>query len=249
MKLRRAALLLTALWLLGPESGAAPISDASAALMNGQVDSAVKLLREKQDASSLVLLARAYVGQSLFVKTLTDKQRLYRASEAAARQAVTADASNAEARTELAYALGLQLQGVGLVEATQKGLEIKRLFDQAVKLDPTAARAWVGLGTWNAQALALGPFVRFASGASEQAMREDYRRAIGLQPNEVFVRLSYADGLLLLAGQDARQAAALKTEAQGILQAALALTPQTYWQRYDQVTVRERLKTLGGNPS
>ena len=53
------------------------------------------------------------------------------------------------------------------MEATQKGLEIKRLFDQAVKLDPGAARAWVGLGTWNAQALALGPLVRFATGASE----------------------------------------------------------------------------------
>lgn len=242
---RRAAWSLTALSL--PLALAAPISDAHTALMSGQVDAAVKLLSAKQDAPSLVLLARAYVGQSLFTKTMVDKKRLYQASETTARQAVAADASNAEAPTELAYALALQLQGAGLVEATQKGLEIKRLFDQAVKLDPGAARAWVGLGTWNAQALSLGSLVRFATGASEQAMREDYRRAIELQPNEVFFRLSYADALLLLADHDARRAAALKAEAQAILQAALALTPQTYWQRYDQVTVRERLKTLGGS--
>lgn len=247
MKLRRAAFLLSALCLLGPGTAAAPGGDASAALMGGQVDTAVKLLSGNRDALSLVLLARAYVGQLLFVKTLADKQRLYQASKAAARQAVAADASNADAPTELAYALGLQLQGASLVEATQKGLEIKRLFDQAVKLDPATARARVGLGTWNAQALALGQLMRFATGASEQAMRGDYRRAIGLQPNEVFFRLSYADGLLLLADQDARRAAALKTEARGILQAALALTTQTYWQRYDQGTARERLKALGGS--
>ncbi len=244
---RRAAWLLVGVSLLWPGVRAAPTSEAYTALMAGQVDTAVKLLKEKQDAPSLVLLARAYVGQSLFVKTLADKKRLYQASELAARQAVAADANNAEAPTELAYALALQLQGAGLVEATQKGVEIKRLFDQAVKLDPGAARAWVGLGTWNAQALALGPLVRLATGASESAMRGNYRRAIGLQPDEVFFRLSYADGLLLLADHDARRAAALKAEAQGILQAALALTPQTYWQRYDQITVRERLKTLGGS--
>ena len=178
---------------------------------------------------------------------MVDKKRLYQASEMAARQAVSCRRQQRRGATELAYALALQLQGAGLVEATQKGLEIKRLFDQAVKLDPGAARAWVGLGTWNAQALALGSLVRFATGASEQAMRGDYRRAISLEPNEVFFRLSYADALLLLADHDARRAAALKAEAQGILQAALALTPQTYWQRYDQVTVRERLKTLGGS--
>lgn len=242
---RRAALLLTALSLLAPGAGAAPSGEAYTALMAGQVDSAVKLLKDAQDAPSLVLLARAYVGQSLFVKPLAEKNRFYAASEVAAHQAIAADPGSADAHTELAYALALQLQGAGLVEATRKGLEIKRLFDQAVKLDPAAARAWVGLGTWNAQALSLGSLVRFASGASEPAMREDYRRAIGLQPGEVFFRLSYADGLLLLANSDARRAAALKTEARSVLQAALTLTPQTYWQRYDQTTVRERLKTLG----
>ena len=86
---RRAAWALTTLSLLLPLALAAPTSDAYTALMGGQVDTAVKLLREKQDAPSLVLLARAYVGQSLFTKAMADKKRLYQASETAARQAVS----------------------------------------------------------------------------------------------------------------------------------------------------------------
>ncbi|AZI44494.1 hypothetical protein EHF33_16390 (plasmid) [Deinococcus psychrotolerans] len=248
--LRRPNRLTTAFLIFvlsGPLGLAAPLDDALNALMGGKVDATVNMLRDNTDAPSLVVLARAYVGQSLFVGSMTAKKKLYELSEAAGRRAVTADPRNAEAKTELAYALGLQLQGAGIVEATRTGLEVKRLFDDAVKLDPNTARAWVGLGTWNVQALSLGGLVRFATGASEADMRQDHRKAIQLQPNEVFFRLSYADSLLLLAKNDNRRAAGLKQEARSILQAALNLTPETYWQRYDQEAVRQRLKALGGS--
>ena len=102
----------------------------------------------------------------------------------------------------------------------------------------------VGLGVWHAQALALGPVLAFASGASEGQMRADHRRAVELQPNEVFFRLSYADSLLLLASHDARRALALRQEARDVLLEALKVRPLTYWQRLDQDQVRERLGTL-----
>ena len=238
----RAALLLCSLL---PLARAAPVDDALSALMSGKPDVSIQLLRGKMDAPSLVVLARSYVGQSLFVSSLAEKKRLYSASEAAARAALGADPKNAEASIELANALALQLQGAGVVQATRTGLEIKKLFERAVALDPSQGRAWMGLGTWHAQALSLGSLLAFAAGASEQTMRSDFQQAVRLSPNEIFFRLSYADGLLLLAKSDSRRATALKAEARNILREADKLTPQNYWQRYDKAQVSERLKALG----
>ncbi len=235
--------LLIAVWL-SAVSLAAPADDALAALMKGQPDVAVRLLRGSRDAPGLSLLSRAYVGQSLFISSEGERHKLYAAAESAARAALAADTRSAEAHVELANALGLQLQGAGAVHAARTGLEIRTLFQQAVELDPAQARAWMGLGTWHAQALGLGALVKLATGANEATMRACHQRAITLVPNEVFFRLSYADSLLLLAKNDAPRAATLRREARGLLESALALTPQTFWQRYDQALVRERLQAL-----
>lgn len=241
---------LTALWLavslLCSSALAASTDDALAALLRGQPDAAVTLLAGRSDAPSLALLARAHVGQAVFAPTPERRRQLYARSEAAARTALAADPQWAAAHVELANALALQLPGAGLLRATQVGPEIRRLFERATALDPGQARAWMGLGTWHAQALGLGGLVTLASGASEAAMRADHQRAITLEPNEVFFRLGYADSLLLLAGTQPRRAAALRREARAVLEAALTLTPQTYWQRLDQNTVRERLRALAG---
>ncbi|WP_309573438.1 hypothetical protein [Deinococcus sp.] len=242
-------MILTALLafsLLTPPVHATPVDDALAALLRGQPDAAVSLLAGRSDAPSLALLARAYVGQSVFATTDAVKRTLYARSEATARAALVADARNADAHVELANALALQLPGTGLVKATQVGREIRALYERAVALDPAQARGWMGLGAWHAQALGLGSLVALAAGATEQAMQDGHRRAIELEPNEVFYRLTYADDLLLLARTQPRRAEALKAEARGVLKAAAGLTPQTYWQNYDLKQVRERLKTLGG---
>lgn len=236
--------ILTAALLLTASGLTAPMDDALAALNRGQPSVTVALLRDNRDAPALSLLARAYVGQSVLVDGRPEKQRLYAASEAAARAAVAADGRAAEGYVELANALALQLQGAGVVRATRTGLEIRRLFEQALKLDPAQARAWMGLGTWHAQALGLGALVVLTTGASEDTMRMSHQKAIALAPGEIFFRLSYADSLLLLAGQDVRRATGLRQEARHLLEGALALKPQTYWQKYDQEQVRERLRGL-----
>lgn len=235
---------LTATLLLTASSLATPLDDAVAALNDGQPDLTVRLLQGSRDAPSLAVLARGYVGQSVFLDRMADKKKLFAVSEATARAAVAADPKNADGYVELANALALQLQGAGVVQATRTGLEVRRLFEQATALNPRQARAWMGLGMWHAQALGLGPLVKLASGASEGTMRAALQKAIALEPNEVFFRLNYADSLLLLAKTDSRRAPALTGEARKLLQAALVLTPQTYWQNYDQGQVRERLKTL-----
>ncbi|WP_188900898.1 hypothetical protein [Deinococcus aerophilus] len=243
-------LIPTTLWLavslLLPGVLSAATDDALAALLRGQPDAAFTLLAGRSDAPSLALLARVYVGQAAFASTPERKRQLYARSEAAARTALAADPQWASAHVELANALALQLPGAGLLRATQVGPEIRRLFERATALDPGQARAWMGLGTWHAQALGMGGLVALASGASETAMRAAHQRAITLEPNEVFFRLSYADSLLLLAGSQPRRADALRREARTVLEAALTLTPQTYWQRDDQNTVRERLRALAG---
>lgn len=240
--LRLAALLVT---LVGGSLGAAtPVDDARAALLRGQPDAAVTALTGRSDAPSLALLARAYVGQAVFAPSDAARRALYARSEGTARAALAADPRNPEAHVELANALALQLPGTGLVKAAQVGREIRALYERAVTLDPQQARAWMGLGGWHAQALALGSLVAVAVGASEQAMRDGHRRAIELEPNEVFYRLTYADDLLLLARAQPRRAGALTAEARGVLTAAAALTPATYWQAYDLKQVRARLTTL-----
>lgn len=235
--------LMLSLWL-GTVGLAAPADDALSALNSGRPAVAIRLLADIRDAPGLSLLARAYVGQSVLVRSAAERQTLYAASEAAARAALAADPRSAEAHVDLANALALQLQGSSPLQATRTGLDIRRLFERAVALDPAQARAWMGLGSWHAQALGLGALVRLTTGASEQAMRGHHQRAIALAPDEVFFRLSYADSLLLLARHDRRRADTLRREARQLLDGALALTPQTYWQRYDQAQARERLRTL-----
>ncbi len=237
-------LLLATLLCCGPAL-ASPFDDAQAALLRGQPDVGVTLLAGRRDAPSLALLARTYIGQAVFAPTEAQKRALYARAEVAARAALTADARNAEAHVELANALALQLPGTGIIKATQVGREIRALYERAVALDPAQARGWMGLGGWHAQALALGPLVALAVGASEQRMRDDHRRAIELEPNEVFYRLTYADDLLLLARAQPRRTGALKAEARSVLEAAAQLVPQTYWQTFDLNQVRERLSTLG----
>ncbi|CAM3527127.1 hypothetical protein [Deinococcus frigens] len=233
-----------AVLLLTAPVRAATVDDALAALNNGQPDITVRLLSGRKDAPSLALLARGYVGQSVFMDRMADKKKLFAASEATARAAIAADAGNADGYVELANALALQLQGVGVVQATRTGLEVRRLFERATELNARQARAWMGLGLWHAQALGLGSLIKLATGASEQTMRAALERAIALEPNEVFFRMNYSDSLLLLAKSNSGRAAALQTEARTLLQGALALTPQTYWQKYDQGQVRERLRAL-----
>ncbi|CAM3647004.1 Tetratricopeptide repeat protein [Deinococcus saxicola] len=236
-------LLLATLLCCGPAL-ATPFDDAQTALLRGQPDVGVRLLAGRRDAPSLALLARAYVDQAIFAPTDAQKRSLYARSEVAARAALAADARNAEAHVELANALALQLPGTGIIKATQVGHEIRALYEQAVTLDPAQARGWMGLGGWHAQALALGSLVALAVGASEQRMRDNHLRAIELEPDEVFYRLTYADDLLLLARAQPRRAEALKAEARSVLKAAARLIPQTYWQTFDLNQVRERLSIL-----
>jgi len=196
----------------------------------------------------LALLARAYGVEASLSTRVTDRQKLARTSEEQAQLALAADASNADAHIELGNALAFQLTAANIFQAAGVGTEIRRQYERAVQLDPAAARGWVGLGIWHAQALALGPVLAFASGASEGQMRADHRRAVELQPNEVFFRLSYADSLLLLASHDPRRALALRQEARSVLLEALKVRPLTYWQRFDQDQVRDRLRTLNALP-
>lgn len=242
-------LRISALGLLLSTASAASILDSALdAYLNGQPEQTIRLLTGRTDAPSLALLARAYGVEASLAPLPAERQKLARTSEKQARTALAADASNADAHIELGNALAFQLTGANVFQAVGVGTEIRRQYERAVQLDPAAARGWVGLGIWHAQALALGPVLAFASGASEGQMRANHRRAVELQPNEVFFRLSYADSLLLLADHDARRALALRQEARSVLLEALKVRPLTYWQRLDQDQVRERLKLLNALP-
>lgn len=228
---------------------AAPVLDSAlAAYLNGQPEQTIRLLSGRMDAPSLALQARAYGVEASLAPLPAERQQLARTSEALARQALAADERHADAHIELGNALAFQLSAANALQAIGVGTEIRRQYERAVQLDPAAARGWVGLGIWHAQALALGPVLAFASGASEGQMRTSHRRAVELQPNEVFFRLSYADSLLLLAGHDARRALALRQEARGVLLEALKVRPLTYWQRLDLKQAQERLGSLNALP-
>lgn len=155
------------------------------------------------------------------------KKAMFQRAQGYADQAIRLDPQNADAYFEKARAQGRLAQFSGVFESLSLAKEVKRNLDQAVKLRPNMAGAYVALGLWNATLDSGGLKGAIASqqtGARKANVAPNFERAVALEPAVVTHRLEYANALLLIGN---------KAGAAAQLQKAVTLSATNFWEQRD----------------
>lgn len=180
--------------------------------------------REAGHAAGPAGLAVACRAQALYATFIepSERRKLELLLEVAqwARSRYGENAQDADAWYWQAHAMGRYAQAVQATAAVARELvvQIQTALERAVQLRPHHAEAHFGLGTLRAEVIdKLGTLIARSVGATTAAAIEMFERGLRLNPRAVFGRIEYAQGLLMLEGDDAvPRAEALFREAAGV---------------------------------
>lgn len=137
-----------------------------------------------------------------------EKVRLDLFLEAARRAEAQASrqANNANAWYWQAYALGRYSQAISVAKALAQGLagRIKEALERTIKLQPRHADAHFALGTFHAEVIdKVGPLVAgMTYGAKKELGLRLFEDGMQLNPTSAIGMIEYANGLLMLDGED-----------------------------------------------
>ena len=160
------------------------------------------LAMDSTNADALGRASRTAVdlGESLPVGE--PQKALYRKGERYARQAIRADSANAENWFHLARAIGRTALSVGVRDRVRYAVEIRRLAQNALAINPDHPGALHVFGMWNAEVKRLNGFElffarRFLGGnVLGQANWKDavsyMERAVAVDPDRIVHRLDLA---------------------------------------------------------
>lgn len=151
-----------------------------------------------------------------------EQTRLDLFMEVAQRARVQAAQSPAQANAWYwqAYALGRYSQAISVAKALAQGLagRIKEALERTIKLQPRHADAHVALGTFHAEVIdKVGPLVAgMTYGASKELGLKLFEDGLRLNPASAIAMIEYANGLLMLEGEERMaQATRLYEQAAG----------------------------------
>lgn len=184
-------------------------------------------------AAGLISAAKAASFYAGYQAKDNERAEWYGKAEAAAKKAIQAANDNPEAYFELARAQGRLSQYRGILESLGLANSIKDALDTTLKLNPRHAGAKVALALWHHSLVSKN--VGWLYGASGGAVVPLFLEAIKLEPDTVIHKVEYA-WVLAQRGQ--------KDEARKFYEAALAITPKTAADRYDQERARRELAAL-----
>lgn len=165
----------------------------------------------------------------------SQKKALFEKAQGYARQAIALDKNNADAYFELARAQGRLAQFVGILQSLNLAGDVKKNLDQAIRLQPNMAGAYVALGLWNANLVSKGGAATFLTGAKKAQIAPNFEKAIALEPNVAVHRIEYANALLLTGN---------KAGAVAQLQKAVTLPADTFWEKRDLDAAKTQLAKL-----
>ncbi|WP_216318202.1 tetratricopeptide repeat protein [Deinococcus aestuarii] len=197
-----------------------------------------------QEAASVAAALNTAAGFALAAEATTagaglspdnQKKALFERAQGYARQAIALDRNNADAYFELARAQGRLAQYSGILKSLGLAGDMKKNLDQALRLNPNMAGAYVALGLWNANLVSKGFVATQATGASRNQITPNFEKAIALEPDVAVHRIEYANALLL---QKNRAGAAAQ------LQKAVSLPANTFWEKRDLEDAKARLASL-----
>ncbi|MDI6402111.1 hypothetical protein QLX67_08900 [Balneolaceae bacterium ANBcel3] len=118
-----------------------------------------------------------------------------------------------------AAAAGRKAQSSGARERVRMSTEIRKHAEKAVELDPEYSRAWNVLGNWHHRAANLSRLERFAAnalfggapeGASNDAARDSFARAIEIDPHVILYYHDKADFYLTIGEEEEARRIILK---------------------------------------
>ncbi|MGY2896806.1 hypothetical protein [Deinococcus sp. UYEF24] len=230
-------LVLTALLAATSISLADSLKEANALLDKGDWQSASSMAVGLGSSDGYAVAAKANtLGAS--VSADAARKGLLEKAQGYANQAIKLNDANATGYFELARADGRLAQFTGILQSLGLAKDIKAALGKATDLDPRYDEAYVALGLWNAELAAKGFMVAAATGANAGQVIPNFEKAIAIAPSVIAHRLEYANALLDL-NKNTNKAAAVAQ-----LQKAVALTPQTYWDRQDQAAAQKKLNDL-----
>lgn len=163
------------------------------------------------------------------------KKALFEKAQSYARQAIAKDANNANAYFELARAQGRLAQYSGILNSLNLAGDMRKNLEQALKLNPNMASAYVALGLWHANLVSKGGAATLLTGARKNQVVPNFEKAIALEPNVAIHRIEYANALLLQGN---------KAGAVAQLQKAVGLPANTYWEKRDLEAAKAKLASL-----
>ncbi|MBC7438198.1 MAG: hypothetical protein H7332_19260 [Bdellovibrionales bacterium] len=137
-----------------------------------------------------------------------EKNRLDLLTEAAQRAEAQAAAEpeNANAWYWHAYALARYSQGISVAKALAQGLgrKIKDALEKTIALQPAHADAHIALGGFHAEVIdKVGPLIGgMTYGASKETGLQLFQEGLKLNPDSVIGLIGYANGLVMLEGDE-----------------------------------------------
>jgi len=170
-----------------------------------------------------------------------DKARHELLLEAARRceQQAAAEPQNWNAWYWQAYALGRYSQGISVAKALAQGLggKVKDALERAIQLQPRHADAHVALGAVHAEVIdKVGTLIGgMTYGARKESGLAFFRQALQLNPHSAIALIEYANGLVMLEGEDR------VPEANQLYAQAAALQPMYAKERLDVDLARAEL--------
>lgn len=146
---------------------------------------------------------------------------------------------NANAWYWQAYALSRYSQGMSVNKALAQGLgnQVKTALEQTIELAPRHADAYMTLGAFHADLIdKVGTLIAaMLCGAKKDMGLSLFRQALQLNPFSAIVMAEYAQGLLMLEGEERQE------EASQLYVQAAACEPFDAVERLDEEVVRMEL--------
>lgn len=222
-----------------PLPGKADVLDAWALFHSGKFQEAA----EAGLAAGAVGITVANKATCIYANYLEQKEKakldLFMAvAERAAAQAA-AEPENANAHYWQAYALGRYSQGISVAKALAQGLgsRVKTALEAAIRLQPAHVDAHIALAAFHAEVIdKVGALIGgMTYGARKDTGLKLFQEALRLNPMSAIGMIEYANGLVMLEGEEKVDEATLLYEK------AAASVPMDATERLEVEMARQEL--------
>lgn len=158
-----------------------------------------------------------------------------------AEQQAAAEPANANAWFWMAYALGRYSQGISVAKALAQGLgsKVKGALERTIELQPRHADGYLALGAFHAEVIdKVGTLIGgMTYGARKETGLRMFGEALRLNPDSPIVLIEYANGLVMLEGEQRME------EATRLYEQAASLQPADAMERLDVDIARAELQS------
>ena len=184
----------------------ARVQEAWIAYHAGEFEKAAELGLKAGAAGYNAANKAACIYANYLEKSAARKLKLFEEVAARCEGSQKKEPGNVNAYYLHAYALGRYSQGISVVKALSQGLggKVKASLEQALELEPRHADAHIALGTYHAEIIdKVGSLIGgMTYGAKKETGIAHFEKALKLNPDSAVARIEYANGMIMLLGNN-----------------------------------------------